>query len=99
MGAFPRFKNEIWCMVPADVDKLVKQNNGGKNLLVRQDLFDRSVNAIGMKIKDSQGTVKAFSHMITKKNRRKMIWVERGPKLLERLKSFVLRRVNTITLL
>ena len=69
MTAFARFRNEIWCMDLAYVDKLAKENNGVKNLLVRQDLFDRTVNAKGMKTKDSQETVKAFSSMITKRNR------------------------------
>ena len=35
----------------AYVDKLAKENNGVKYLLVRQDLFDRTVNAKGMKKK------------------------------------------------
>ena len=45
MNAFARFKNEIWCMDLAYVDKLVKDNNGVKYLLVRQDLSDRTVDA------------------------------------------------------
>ena len=98
MRAFARFKNEIWCMDLAYVDKLAKENNGVKYLLVRQDLFDRTVNAKGMKTKDSQETVKAFSSMITKKNRPKKIWVDKGPNLLERLKSFVLLREYKFTL-
>ena len=53
MRAFARFRNEIWCMDFAYVDKLAKENNGVKYLLVRQDLFDRTVNAKGMKTKDS----------------------------------------------
>ena len=65
--AFARFKNEIWCMDLAYVDKLAKDNNGVKNLLVRQYLFDRTADAKGMKTKDSQETVKTFSKMITKK--------------------------------
>ena len=60
MRAFARFRNEIWCMDLAYIDKLAKGNNGVKYLLVRQDLFDRTVNAKGMKTKDSQETVKAF---------------------------------------
>ena len=36
----------------AYVDKLAKDNNGLKYLLVRQDLFDRTVDAKGMKTKD-----------------------------------------------
>ena len=45
MRVFARFRNEIWCMDLAYVDKLAKENNGLKYLLVRQDLFDRTVNA------------------------------------------------------
>ena len=77
MGDFARFKNEIWCMDLAYVDKLAKENNGVKYLLVRQDLFDRTKNAKGMKTKDSQETAKSFSSMITKKNRPKKIWVDK----------------------
>ena len=78
MRAFAGLINEIWCMDLAYVDKLAKENNGVKYLLVRQDLFDRTVNAKGMKKKDSQETVKAFSSMITEKNRPKKIWVDKG---------------------
>ena len=66
MRAFPRFKNENWCMGLAYVDKLAKQTNGVKYLLVRQDLFDRTVNGKGMKAKDCQENVTDFSSMITK---------------------------------
>ena len=45
MRAFAIFRNEIWCMGLAYVDKLAKENNGVKFLLVRQDFFDRTVNA------------------------------------------------------
>ena len=54
MRAFARFRNETWCMDFAYIDKLAKENNGGKYLLVRQGLFDRTVNAKGMKTKESQ---------------------------------------------
>ena len=43
MKAFARFRNEIWCMDLAYNDKLAKDNNGVKYLLVGQDLFDRTV--------------------------------------------------------
>ena len=76
MRAFARFRNEIWRMDLAYVDKLAKDTNSVKYLLVRQYLFDRTVNAKGMKTKDSQETVKAFSSMITKRNRPKKIWVD-----------------------
>ena len=88
MRAFARFKNEIWCMDLAYVDKLAKENNGVKYLLVRQDLFDRTVNAKGMKTKDSQETVKAFSSMITKRNRPKKIWVDKGTEFAGAFKKF-----------
>ena len=81
MRAFARFRNGIWCMDLAYVVKLAKENNGVNYLLVRQDLFDRIVNAKGMKTKDSQKNVKAFSSMITKKNRPKKIWVDKGTEI------------------
>ena len=68
---FTRLKGEIWCMDLAIVDKLAKGNKGVKYLLVRQDLFDRTVDAERMKTKDSKETVKTFSKMITKKNKPK----------------------------
>ena len=78
MKAFARFRNEIWCIDLAYVDKLAKDNNAVKYLLVRQDLFYRIVDAKGMKTKDSEETVRAFLTMITKKNRPKKIWVDKG---------------------
>ena len=78
MRAFARFKNEIWCMDFAYVDKMAKENKGVKYSLVRQDLFHRTVIARGMKTKDSRETVKAFTSVITKKNRPKRIWVDKG---------------------
>ena len=88
MRAFPRFRNEIWCMDLAYVDKLSKGNNGVKYLLVLQDLFDRTVNAKGMKTKDSQETVKAFSSLITKTNQPKKIWVDKGTEFVGAFKKF-----------
>ena len=88
MRAFARFKNEIWCMDLAYVDKLAKENNGVKLLLVRQDLFVRTVNAKGIKTKDSQETVKAFPTMITKRNRPKKIWFDKGTEFAGGFKKF-----------
>ena len=78
MWAFARFRNDIWCIDFAYVDKLAEETNGVKFLLVRQDLFNGTVNAEGMKTKDSQETTKAFSSMLTKKNRPKKIRVGKG---------------------
>ena len=61
----------------AYVDKLAKDNNGVK-YLVRQDMFDRTVEAKWMKTKESKETVRAFLTIITKKNRPKKIWVDKG---------------------
>ena len=88
MRAFAKFRKKIWCMDLAYVDKLAKENTGVKYLLVRQDLFDRTVNAKGMKTKDSQETVKAVSSMITKRNRPKKIWVDKGTEFAGALKKF-----------
>ena len=52
MRTFARFRNANLSMDLAYVDKLAKENQGVKYLLDRQDLFDRTVNARGMKIKD-----------------------------------------------
>ena len=48
MKAFSRFRKEIWCMDLAYVVKPAKDNNGIKYFLVRQDLFDRNVDAKGI---------------------------------------------------
>ena len=72
----------------AYVDKLAKENNGVKHLLVRQDLFDRTVNTRGMKTKDPQETVRAFSTMITKRNRPKKIWVDNETEFAGAFKKF-----------
>ena len=88
MKAFARFKNEIWCMDLAYVDKLAEDNIGVKYLLVRQHLFDRIVDAKGMKTKDSRETVPAFLTMITKKNRSKKFGLTREQNLVESLKNY-----------
>ena len=81
MKAFVRFKNEIWCMDLAYVDILAKDNNDVKYVLVSEDLFDRTVDAKGMKTKDSKETLRAFLTMITKKNPIKKTWVDKGTEI------------------
>ena len=78
MRAFTRFEDEIWCKNLAYVDKLAKDKNGVMNLVDRQDLFDRTVDAKGMKTKDSKETIKTFSTKITNKNKPKNVWVDQG---------------------
>ena len=72
----------------ANVDKSAKENNGIMYFLVGQDLFDRTVNAKGMKTKDFQETVKAFWSMITMKNRPKKIWVDTETEFAGAFKKF-----------
>ena len=87
MRAFAKFKDEIWCMDLAYVDKLSKDNNGIKYLLNRQDLFDRIVDARGMKTIDSKQTFKTFSKMIRKKKTKK-IWVDQVTEFAGEFKKF-----------
>ena len=98
MKAFARFINEIWCMGLAYVDKLAKDNNGINYLLVRQDLFDRTVDAKGMKSKDSKETVRAFLSMIKKRIDPKEIGLTREQILLEILKSYLKLKEYKVTL-
>ena len=85
---FARFRNEIWCMDLAYVYKLAKENNGVNYLLVREDLFVRNVNTKGMKTKDSQETVKAFSSMIKKGIDQKKMWVDKGTEFAGAFRKF-----------
>ena len=55
MKAFARFKTENWCMDLAYVDKLTKDINSVKYLLLRRDVFDRTVDTKGKKNKRFQG--------------------------------------------
>ena len=82
----------------ACVDKPAKVNNSVKYFLVRQDLFDRTVDAKGMKTKDSKETVCAFLTMITKKNRPKKFGLTREQNLLESLKNYAKLKEYKFTL-
>ena len=88
MKVFARFEGEIWCMGLAYVNNLAKGNKSVNYLLVRQDLFDRSVDAKRMKTKDSKETVKTFSKSNTKKNRPKNYWVDQGTEFAGEFKNF-----------
>ena len=82
----------------AYVEKLAKDNNGVKYLLVRQDLFDRTVDAKGRKSKDSKEIVSASLSMITKKNRPKKTGLTRAQILLESLKNYAKLKEYKLTL-
>ena len=88
MKAFAGFKNEIWCKDLAYVDELAKQIDGVKSLLVRQELFDRTVDARGMKKRDSKETVCAFLTMITKKNHPKKVESTKEKNLPDRFRNY-----------
>ena len=88
MRAFARLKNLICSTDLAYVDQFAENNNGVKSLLVRQDLFNKTVDAKGMKSKDSRETVKTFSKMITKKNSSKKFWVYHETEFAGEFKRF-----------
>ena len=68
----------------AFVDKSAKDNNGVKYLLVRQDMFDRTVDAK----KDSKETVKTFFQKYYKKESTKKTWVDQGTESAGDFKKF-----------
>ena len=65
----------------AYVDKLAENENGVKYLLVRQELFDRTVDAKGMKTEDPKETVRPFLTLITKRNRPEKNWIDKGTEI------------------
>ena len=98
MKASARSKNDIWCKDLAYVDKLAKDNNGVKHVLVRQDLFDRNVDARGMKTKNSKGWVRAFLTMITKEIDPRNFGLTKEQNLLESLKNYGKLKEYKVTL-
>ena len=62
MKTFATLQDEIWCMDLAYVDKLAKDNDGVKYLLFRQDVFDRTAVAEGMKKKLQRNGSCIFDH-------------------------------------
>ena len=48
-------KNELWCTYLTYVDKLPRDKNSLKYLLVRQDVFDRIADAKGLKKNQKNG--------------------------------------------
>ena len=88
MKAFARFKNEIWCMDLAYIDKLTKDNDGVKYILVLQDMFDRTIDVKGMKTKDSKEMARSFLTTLTKKIDSKQFGYTEERNLLESSKNF-----------
>ena len=88
MNASARYENEIWCMDLAYFEKLAKDINGVKYPLVRQNLFDRNVDAKRMKTKGFNETVPAFLTMITKKHWPKKHLVDKGTEFAGKFEKF-----------
>ena len=88
MKAFARFKNEIWCLDLAYVDKLSKDKNDVKYIQVRQDLFDRTVDPKKLKARDSKETVWAFLTIFTKQIDPKKLELTREQNLLTISKNY-----------
>ena len=86
--AFGKNKNEIWCMDLAYVDKLAKNNRGIKYLLVRQDVFDKTIDVRGLRTKDSQEALRDFEQMITKRKSPQKISVDKENELPGEIKDF-----------
>ena len=80
------------------VDKLAKDNNGLKCPLVRQDLFDRTVDSKRMKRNDSKRKVRAFLTMITKQNRPEKCWVDKVTQFAGELENYAKLKVYKFTL-
>ena len=98
MRAFARVKIEIWCMDLAYVDKLAKDENGVRYLLVREDLFDRTVDAKRIKTEDSKDTVRAFLTRIKKRVNSRKLESIRQQLLLECLENCAKLNEYKITL-
>ena len=82
----------------AYVDKLDKENNSVKYPLVRQDLFDRSIDAKGMKTKDPRNLFVHFRLRLQKRIDPKKIGLTREQNLLESLKNYANLKEQKCTL-
>ena len=71
----------------AYIDILAKDSNGVEYVLVRQDLFDCFIDAIGKKTTDSEETVRVFLTEITEQNPPKKIWVGKGTEFAAEFKK------------
>ena len=79
LNAFTGFDSKLWCSFLSYFEKLAKEKNGIKFLLVRQELFKKTVEDKGMKtncLQRTQRTFRVFSTMFAKQNWRKWFWVD-----------------------
>ena len=88
MKSFAGFRNEIWCMDLEYVEKLANEYNGVKYLLLRQDLFDRTVDAKRRKTKYSNKMVRDFWQWLRKRIDPKKFGSTREQNLPESVKNY-----------
>ena len=69
------------------LDELSKDNNSVKDLLVRQDLFDRTLDAERKKTRDSKELLRAFRTMITERNHSIKKWVKKETEIAREFKK------------
>ena len=98
MKAFAKIRIENCCMDLTNDDKLAKDNNVVKYLLVRQQLFDRTVDAKRMKTKCSTKTFREVLTMNTRKDLPKKFRSTRKHNLLECVKNFAMLKEYKFTL-
>ena len=78
MKAFAIFKDEIWYIDLAYIDKQGKDNNGIKHILVRQDQLVEPQMQKELLTEDSKEAVRAFLITITRNHRPLIVWVNKG---------------------
>ena len=88
MKAIAPFKNEFWCMDLYYVDKLAKNANGVKYLLVCQDVYDKTVDSKRMKTRNSKETVRTFLTVSKKTNNPRKTGSKREQNFWESIKNF-----------
>ena len=76
----------------AYVDKLSKDNREKEYLLVRQDVFDKTIDVRGLKTKHSKEALIVIAQMITKRKRPQQIWVDKGKEFACEYKNFFCNR-------
>ena len=70
-------------MDPSNVDKLAKDKNGVKHLVVPQDLFDTTIDPERMETTDSKETIRTFLTVIRTMNRPEKNWLIKEQNLLD----------------
>ena len=86
-----RYKNEIWCMDLAQVDKLAEFNSGVKYLMIIVDLFSRFVRVGTMRNKNAESAKACFISLCSQKNDLtfpKKLWIDSGKEFLADFKNF-----------